>query len=94
MISEKRPYVGDVLCGPAAHMLLVTRATCSRGVSYGCCRGPFVVVELTTVGKLLDCQDLPHVVASGLLVCEVESQHGWLHGLGGPWDCYWPGVQA
>ena len=29
---EKWPSVGDILCVPATHSLLVTRATCSRGV--------------------------------------------------------------
>ena len=31
---EKWPSVGDILCVPTTYSLLVTRATCSRGVPY------------------------------------------------------------
>ena len=48
MILEKWSYVGDVLWGPTAHFLLVTRAMCSMGAPYVGCMCPSVVVGLTT----------------------------------------------
>ena len=40
---EKWPFVGYVLCVPAAHAPLVTQAICSRGSPYDGHVGPSVV---------------------------------------------------
>ena len=53
-------YVRDVLWGPAAHCILVTRAMCSRGAPYVGYMGPSVVSGLTTVGVLVDRSVPPH----------------------------------
>ena len=41
---EKWPFVRDVLCTPAAHSPLVTRAICSRDAPYVGCKDPSVVM--------------------------------------------------
>ena len=41
---EKGPFEGEILCVPAAHSPLVTKAICSRGVPYVGCMDPSLVV--------------------------------------------------
>ena len=56
------PYVGDVLCIPAAHFPLVSGTICSRGAPYVGCVGRSVVLHSIVGGlagpSLVGCQAL------------------------------------
>ena len=70
---ENYPFVGDILCVPAADFSLVTRALCSRGASCVCFLSPSVVVgwplwvvwQVLLAPGLTGCQALPCAEAAG-----------------------------
>lgn len=94
LLLERRPYVGDVVCGLATQSTLVTRATCLL------CRCPFCglyeLLGLATVSVLVDragfcpvCYEaVPYVLAASLLELDVGFLHGCLEGLVGQGQCW------
>ena len=70
LLSHKKesPFVGDVLCIPVVHSLLVARAICSGFVlCLGC--GSFCLGKLTTVGSLICLAGLWSDWLLGLALC-------------------------
>lgn len=75
-ISEKWPYIGDILWGSAAYFPLITCVICSEFAPYVGIMGLSFVVGLTASDVLISeagpnqggFQALPHEVAAGLLL--------------------------
>ena len=74
---EKWPFAGDVLCIPAVHFPLVTRAVCSRGVPCLGCMGPSVVAGWL-LWEFWEVWLTPVLVGFQALCCVEAAIHWWM----------------